>query len=262
MNYAMARIESSDVLWKYYDTGTGWSSWQNLSNGVGDPSFGGPVAINNHGSGGIYVTAVSSGSVWFKKYVSGSGWSGWTNLGYPSDGAINGSISLAYDPSQPSVRVVAVRNGTVYFNYSTGGSWSGWQNLGGSGTITGAVAVGARNGLIHIAGQTPSNAHVWLRWWNGSDWYGWQDLGGTLDATLAIDNSSAVSGNTGSTHTGVHIISTSSQYVKLRCWESYCGSGWESHSNAYSGPLAVSNNNGEVHMVARSSSNLYHRWRP
>jgi len=224
-----------------------------------DPVFASSVAVSL-GDGQVHFAGISSsGQLWHRWRNNAGQWNDWTYLGAPPEGALNGPIAIANSGGQ--IHIVAIRNGTVYLRIYNGGWW-GWENHGGP--ITGSVAVADRGGLIHIVGFGSPSPNVYMRWWNLSSWQGWEWLGCCLDDTLAVDNANALRYNTvGTPHVGVHVAAFSSQSAYIRCWDVYClGSGWDYQGGpAYGGPAALTNTYGEVHLVVRSSLNLYHRWR-
>jgi hypothetical protein len=273
----MLRVYNCD-LWEKYWTGSSWTPWYNRSGGVGETMcFDGGAAISLN-EGQTHIVGSTLGSLWHKWRTGTGAYSGFTYLHYPPGNEyIDGPIAIANSVSQGTnqIHIVGVskapglNTGTVYLKMYRG-SWEDWQNLGGNDTIGGSLAIANRGGLIHVAGFTPVSAHVWLKYWNTQSWQGWEDLGGALDGALAIDNANAVPRNPVLTpHVGVHIIALSGGSVMLRCWDTatpdaYCLDGWwESQgSSGYVGPLAVTNKNGEVRMVARySSTELRHRER-
>lgn len=249
------RDAAGDIWIKWYD-GSNWQGYQNISNGPSDPTFNGNVAISNH-YGRIYVIATASNMVRLK-YWDGTSWIGWQNI---SDGkAITGPIAISYGPGG-RIDVVGVASNKAWHKWLDGSGWHPWWDMSGTTQITGSVAVANRNGLIHVVGWNGGVAK--LKWWNGSGWYGWQSLVSPVDnGSLAIDNSNAVVGNTSSTHLGVHLLARASATAWLRCWDLGCNlSGWEPLNGYIEGPLAVTNQNAEIRVVAQASLHLWHKYR-
>lgn len=185
-----------DFIWEVKRSGSdifvrrwnpGWTSWQNISNLVGDPNFNGTVAISNH-EGTVRVVAQSSSMVYLKQWISGNSWYNWSDVSQGSP--VPGAIAIANGPNG-RIDIVGVASNKMWIKWYEGGNWYGWQDLSGASPITGAVAVANRGGMTHVVGW--AGGHAWLKWKIGATWYGWQDLVSPVDNTfLAIDNTNAL----------------------------------------------------------------------
>ncbi len=255
----LARVSSKVEIRNW--TGAVWTSWEDISGGLG--GFSGKVGISNH-ENEVHVVVVSYGSLWRRKKTFGGAWGLWENLGNPSGQGINGPVAVAFSSGRTAVAAVA--QGNVYFKkYQSG--WGGWSSLGGSGTLGEAMAITTRpNGLYHTVVFRPADHTVWTNCSsNGTSWVGWSNLGGSLDNALGADNSYASTCNLGGTHPGVHIDTFSSASAYLRCWDNYsdCASGWENHGSMFVGPTAVVNkkpsNKDEVQFLTRNQNDIWYR---
>jgi hypothetical protein len=242
------RGSTGDLTHTFYDSSTGWSTWESLGGGI----TGTPSAVSWYsGRIDVFVTG-TDGHLYQKTYTTASGWSAYTNLG----GSLGSAPSaVAWSNGRIDIFARGTSGDLVHTFYDTGG-WSTWESLGGG--ITGAPsATSWASGELNVYAEG-TDSHLYYRTYNtATGWSAWAlPIGGTLGS-----GPGAVSWGSG--RSDIFIRGTGGD-LDHTFYDSSAGgwsTSWESLGGGIAGPpTAVSWQSGRIDVFARGTDNhLYQR---
>jgi hypothetical protein len=227
-------------LWhRWYISGSGWSSWQNL----GGELTSDPTAVS-WGDGRIDVFAKGgSDQLVHKWFTRTNGWSGWQDLG----GTLTSAPDVAsWGTGRLDVFARGGSNQLVHKWYSNS-TWFGWEHLGGTLTSS-PSAVSRTAGVIDVFARGGSNQLV-QRSYANSSWTDWAHRGGTL-------TSSPDAASWEDQRVDVFARGGSNELVSLTFSGSWASTWTHLGGTLYSDPGAESWDTGRIDVFARGGNNV------
>jgi GH43 family beta-xylosidase len=205
-----------------YNTGSGWSGWENFGaptpNGLGSAPSATSWGPNRQS---VYVRG-SDGKIYEKWWSPEQQWSSWQDLGAPAGGALSAPAAVSRTTDRVDLFVRTANNAIATKSWN-GSSWSAWQDLGqgAAGLVSAPSAASWNAGRMHIY-ALGRDGNIWERYWtSAAGWANWQSIGKpSSGAASAPAVTSRVDGTT-----DVTVRTPSGDYAR-DTWNGSSWSGW------------------------------------